>query len=53
MSPIFDSLAKEHPKAVFLKIDVDDQKELARRYGVTAMPTFVALRDKAQVEAIK
>ena len=53
MSPIFDSLAKENKGAVFLKIDVDEQKELAKRYGITAMPTFIALKDKEARETLK
>lgn len=53
IGPIFAGLAKEYPKAVFLTIDVDEQKELAQRYSITAMPTFIFLKDEKQVGSIR
>jgi len=36
-------------KALVLKVDTEQNPELARRYGVTALPTFVVLRSGKQV----
>jgi thioredoxin 1 len=47
------SSTTQYPKAVFLKVDVDEQKELAQRYQISAMPTFIMLTDKEQVGIVK
>ena len=42
MAPIFKKLAREKAgEAVFIKIDTNAQHELAGRYGVRSIPTFV------------
>ena len=40
ISPIFESVAEEHPGVAFLKVDVDDQPDVAAAAEVAAMPTF-------------
>jgi len=43
MAPIFDKAAKElEPRARFAKINVDEEPEIAARYGVQAIPTLIA-----------
>jgi hypothetical protein len=37
----------------FTKINVDKQTELARAYGVTAMPTFMIFKNARNVQTIK
>ena len=44
IAPKYHELAEKHPKAAFLKVNVDRVKEAATYYGVTAMPTFVFLK---------
>lgn len=45
IAPVFDSLARQHGQnAHFLKVDVDQHQQIAQRYGVRAMPTFVFIR---------
>ncbi|PWN36356.1 thioredoxin-like protein [Meira miltonrushii] len=45
IAPVFDSLARQHGQnAHFLKVDVDQFQQIAQRYGVRAMPTFVFIR---------
>ena len=41
MSPILAELAEERPDVRFVKVDVDDNQEIAARYGVLAMPTLM------------
>jgi thioredoxin 1 len=44
MSPILAELADERPDVRFVKLDVDDNQEVAVRYGVLAMPTLMVFR---------
>jgi thioredoxin 1 len=43
--PIFERVAREHPDAVFAKVDTEAEQELAAQYGVTSIPTLVIYRD--------
>lgn len=55
IAPIYASLAKQYatPSFGFAKVDVDQQQAIAREYGVTAMPTFVVLREGKVVETVR
>lgn len=53
IAPIFQQLAAKYPKAVFLKIDVDECQEIAAAQGVTAMPTFIFYRNKTKVDRLQ
>ena len=51
MEPLVDELAKEYDgRARIGKVDIDTAGELAARYGVTAVPTFVVFRAGKVVE---
>ncbi|MCH1921949.1 thioredoxin family protein, partial [Shewanella sp. A3A] len=45
IAPVFAEYAKKFPGAVFLKVDVDELKEVAEKYNVEAMPTFLFIKD--------
>ena len=46
MMPIFEELEKEHgDKYKFAKLNVDESRELAIKFGVTSIPTFVFIKD--------
>lgn len=46
MMPIVEELAKEHGTTYkFLKLNVDESRELAIQYGVTSIPTFVFIKN--------
>jgi thioredoxin 2 len=46
VSPVLVQLAEERAGAVKLvKVDIDKAPELARRFGVQAVPTLMVLRD--------
>lgn len=53
MDPILTNLAEEYAgRAKFAAIDCDDEPQLAQRYNVRSMPTFVLVRDGREVGRI-
>ena len=44
-APIFEQASQQHSDITFAKVDTEDQRELAARYGVTSIPTLVIYRD--------
>jgi len=40
IAPIFVKLAEEMPDVVFVKVDVDENEQVAQACGIQAMPTF-------------
>jgi thioredoxin len=44
-APVFEQAAQQHSDITFAKVDTEDQRELATRYGVTSIPTLVIYRD--------
>ncbi|EEF43956.1 thioredoxin-like protein CXXS1 [Ricinus communis] len=52
MNPFFEEVASANPDALFLTVDVDDVKEVAGKMEVKAMPTFVLMKNGAQVDKV-
>lgn len=51
MVPIFEDLEKEFQgKITFKRIDVEVEGELTGKYSVTAIPTFVLIKDGKEVD---
>ncbi len=51
MLPIFDKLAKKHnDKMVFARLNVDDNQNIAARFDVYAIPTFMVFRDGKAID---
>jgi thioredoxin 1 len=56
IAPIYNQLANTHAAAgkfAFVKVNVDEQREIAAQYGITAMPTFLLFKDGKQIEEIR
>ncbi|KAF9566995.1 thioredoxin-domain-containing protein, partial [Agrocybe pediades] len=53
IAPTFEALAKQYPNVNFLKCDVDAASEVAQKYTVTAMPTFVFLKGSTKVDQVR
>lgn len=52
VAPIYANLAKKHSVdgvLSFIKVDVDQAQDIAAKYGITAMPTFMFFKDGKQV----
>jgi thioredoxin 1 len=46
ISPVLDEIAAEHAgKLRLVKVNVDEEVELAQRYGIQSIPTIVLFRD--------
>lgn len=45
MHPIIDSVAEENPNVKVLKVNVDENEELAREYGIMTIPTIILFKD--------
>lgn len=52
IGPIFVEYAKKYPGAIFLKVDVDELKDVAKQYSVEAMPTFLFIKDGEKVDTV-
>ena len=44
-APVFENSADRHPDIVFGKVDTEAQVELARAFGISSIPTLMAIRD--------
>ena len=45
LSPVVDEIAEETDTIKVCKVNVDDQGELAQRFGIMSIPTLLAFRD--------
>ena len=45
VSPIVNEIANEHPEYLVGKINVDEEPELSREFGIISIPTLVVIRD--------
>ncbi|KIY73471.1 thioredoxin-domain-containing protein [Cylindrobasidium torrendii FP15055 ss-10] len=53
IAPTFAALSEKYPKVNFLKVDVDAAQDVARKYQVMAMPTFIFLRGNTKIDQIR
>ena len=47
VSPIVDEIAQEHPEIKVGKVNVDEQQELAVRFGIQSIPTILVFKNGA------
>ena len=48
--PTFDALAEEHPQALFIKVDINNARDVATRYQIRATPTFMTFSKGVRVD---
>jgi thioredoxin 1 len=41
VAPVLDQIASEHEELRLVKVNIDEQPELARRFGVMSIPTMI------------
>jgi thioredoxin 1 len=50
MHPVFERMAKKYRHIRFARVNVDLNQEIAMRFGVQAIPTFIMFKDGQPVE---
>ena len=50
LAPVMEEVSEEFEEAEFIKVNVDDNEELASRYGVMSIP-FVAIFEEGKLKA--
>jgi thioredoxin 1 len=54
IKPVFEELSNKYAgKALFLKVDVDKCEELSLQFKISAMPTFIAMKNGKQMGIMK
>jgi thioredoxin 1 len=41
VAPVLDQIVEEHSGLRLVKVNIDEEQELARRYGVMSIPTMI------------
>jgi len=52
IAPTFSNLSNEYPNVTFLKVDIDENEELANRFSITGVPAFVFFKSGQEVTRI-
>ncbi|XP_038686869.1 TPR repeat-containing thioredoxin TDX isoform X2 [Tripterygium wilfordii] len=52
ISPLFTSLAAKYPKVVFLKVDIDEARDVAARWNISSVPSFFFIKNGKEVDKI-
>ena len=50
LGPVIEQLAGQYPDVVVGKVNVDDEQELAIRYGVMSIPTVIFFKDGKEID---
>lgn len=45
LSPVIDKIADEHPEFLVAKINVDEEEELAMKFGVSSIPALFVVEN--------
>jgi thiol-disulfide isomerase/thioredoxin len=53
LNPIFDALADTYPNIHFLKVEAEKAEDITQKFEVTAVPTFLFLRNQAVFDKIE
>ena len=51
LAPIIEEVASETPNEnlVFVRVNIDDEEELANKYGIQSIPTLILIKDGKEV----
>ena len=49
LKPILEEFEKAHPELKITRVNIDEEEELAEKYGVSGIPCLVFLKDGEEV----
>ncbi|XP_058108215.1 TPR repeat-containing thioredoxin TDX-like isoform X2 [Magnolia sinica] len=52
ISPLYTNLAGKYPKVVFIKIDIDEVRDVAARWNINSVPTFFFIKDGKEIDKV-
>eukprot|EP00249_Psilotum_nudum_P007710 c20768_g1_i1 orf=287-634(+) len=52
MSPFFAELSEKYPQLIYLKVDVDELADVSEEWDVSAMPTFIFIKDGKLIDKL-
>lgn len=52
-APHFERLAADFPAVRFMKVNVDECKEIAAEFGIRTLPTFIVLDEGKELSRIR
>lgn len=47
LAPVVEALAAENPDVKFIKVDIDQNPEIAQQYGIMSIPTLITFKNGA------
>ncbi|MCY4490038.1 MAG: thioredoxin [Thaumarchaeota archaeon] len=50
MHPVFESMSKKYPEINFARVNVDQNQDIAMRFGVQSIPTFLMFKSGQLVD---
>ncbi len=45
LTPVLEEVEGDYPDVEFVKVDVDEEPDLARRYGISVIPTLFVIKN--------
>jgi thioredoxin 1 len=45
VAPVLEKIVEEHEDIALVKVNIDEEQELASRYGVMSIPTMILFKD--------
>ncbi|XWS37561.1 hypothetical protein CRYUN_Cryun19dG0054000 [Craigia yunnanensis] len=52
ISPLYTSLAAKYAKVVFLKVDIDEARDVAARWNISSVPTLFFIKNGKEVDKV-
>ena len=52
VSPLVDEIAEENPQYLICKINVDEETDLAQRFGISSIPTLVVMKEGKIIQSV-